>query len=75
MPKKPSEFSDTENDKVVMVTSLQLIIVESLDTAMLNQVINCSNAKHMWDTIELLIEGTSELREKRLNIHKSILMS
>ena len=57
VPKKSSEFSDTEKDKVALDTSLQLIIVESLDTAMLNQVINCSSAKHMWDTIELLMEG------------------
>ena len=52
MPKESSEFSDTETDKVALDTSLQLIIVESLDTTMLNQVINCSSAKHMWDTIE-----------------------
>ena len=34
--KEPSEFSDTEKDKVAMDTSLQLIVVEALDTAMLN---------------------------------------
>ena len=49
-------------------TSLQLIIVDSLDTAMLNQVINCSNAKQMWNTIELLMEGTAEVKENRLDI-------
>ena len=68
MPKESSEFSDTEKDKVALDTSLQLIIVESLDTAMLNQVINCSSAKHMWDTIELLMEGTAEVKENRLDI-------
>ena len=35
---------------------------------MLNQVINCSSAKHMWDTIELLMEGTAEVKENRLDI-------
>ena len=35
---------------------------------MLNQVINCSSVKHMWDTIELLMEGTAEVKEKRLDI-------
>ena len=68
MPKESSEFSDTEKDKVALNTSLQLIIVESLDTAMLNQMINCSSAKHMWDTIELLMEGTAEVKENRLDI-------
>ena len=51
MPKDPSDFSDTEKYKVALDTSLQLIVVKSLDTAMLNQVINCSSAKHMWETI------------------------
>ena len=68
MPKDPSDFSDTEKDKFALDTSLQLIVVESLDTTMLNQVINCSNAKQMWDTIELLMEGTSEVKENRLDI-------
>ena len=68
VPKESSEFSDTEKEKVALDTSLQLIIVESLDTAMLNQVINCSSAKHMWDTIELLMEGTAEVKENRLDI-------
>lgn len=66
--KDPTEFSDIEKDKVALDTSLQLIIVDSLDTAMLNQVINCSSAKHMWDTIELLMEGTSEVKENKLDI-------
>ena len=59
IPKEPYEFSDTEKDNVGMGTSLQITVVESLDTVMLNQVIICGNAKHMWDTIELLMEGTT----------------
>ena len=35
---------------------------------MLNQVINFSSAKHMWDTIESLMEGTVEVKENRLDI-------
>ena len=68
MPKDLSDFSDTEKDKVALDTSLQLIVVESLDTAMLNQVINYSIAKQMWDTIELLMEGTTKVKENRINI-------
>ena len=68
VPKESSEFNDTEKDKVALDTSLQLIIVDSLDIAMLNQVINCSSAKQMWDTIELLMEGTTEVKENRLDI-------
>ena len=35
---------------------------------MLNQVINYNNAKQMWDTIELLMEETTEVKENRLDI-------
>ena len=69
--KEPSEFSDSEKGKVTLDTILQLIVVESLDTTILNQVINCSNAKQMWDTIELLMEGTVEVKENRLDIFTS----
>ena len=68
VPKESSEFSDTKKDKVALDTSLQLIIVDSLDISMLNQLINSSSAKHMWDTIELLMEGTAKVKENRLNI-------
>ena len=68
VPKESSEYNDTEKDKVALDTSLQLIIVDSLDIAMLNQVINCSSAKQMWDTIELLMEGTAEVKENRVDI-------
>ena len=68
VPKESSEFNDTKKDKVALDTSLHLIIVESLDTAMLIQVINCSSVKHMWDTIKLLIKGTAKVKENRLDI-------
>ena len=68
VPKESLEFSDTKKEKVALDTSLQLIIIESLDTAILNQVINCSSAKHMWDTIELLMEGPAEVKENMLDI-------
>ena len=60
--KEPSEFSDMEKDKVVLDTILQLIVIESLDTTMLNQVINCSNPKQVWDTMKLLMEGTTKVK-------------
>ena len=42
MPKEPSKVGNTKKDKVGLNASLQLIVVESLDTTILNQVINCS---------------------------------
>ena len=48
--------------------NLQLILVESLDPVMYNPVVNCKDAKHIWETIETINEGTEEVRENRLEI-------
>ena len=35
---------------------------------MYNHVVNCKDAKHIWETIETINEGTEEVRENRLEI-------
>ena len=35
---------------------------------MYNQVVNCTDAKHILDTIETINEGTEEVRENKLEI-------
>ena len=35
---------------------------------MCHQIVNCTTTKHMWDTIELIMEGTEEVKENRLDI-------
>lgn len=45
-----------------------MILVESLDPVMYNHVVNCTSAKKIWDTIEIINEGTKEVRENRLEI-------
>ena len=52
IPKEISEFSDSDKESVALDTNLQLIIVDSMDSDMCHQIVNCSTAKHMWDTIE-----------------------
>ncbi|XP_063948079.1 uncharacterized protein LOC135152175 [Daucus carota subsp. sativus] len=51
--------------------ALQLILVESLDPIMYNAVVNCTNAKQIWDTLEIINEGSEEVRENK----KEILMA
>ena len=67
-PKDPTEFTDSEKDVVALDTCLQLIIVDSMDSDMCHQILNCTSAKHMWDTVELIMEGTDEVKENRLDI-------
>ena len=67
-PKELSEFSDSDKESVALDTNLQLIIVDSMNSDMCHQIVNCSTAKHLWDTIELIMEGTEEVKENRLDI-------
>ena len=39
-----------------------------MDSNMCHQIVKCSTAKNMWDTIELIMEGTEEVKENRLDI-------
>ena len=67
-PKDPKDFTPDEKEEAALEISLQLILVESLDPVMYNHIVNCTNARHIWETIETINEGTKEVRENRLEI-------
>ncbi|MGI4673347.1 hypothetical protein ACR2XN_28175 [Klebsiella pneumoniae] len=64
----PKTYTADEKEDASLDNSLQLILVESLDSVMFTHVVNCKNAKHIWETIEIINEGTEEVRENRLQI-------
>ena len=57
-PKDPALFTNVEREHAFLDINLQLILVESLDSIMYNHVVNCKDAKHIWDIIETINEGT-----------------
>ena len=67
-PKDPKDYTPDEKEDASLDINLQLILVESLDPIMYNHVVNCVDAKHIWETIETINEGTEEVRENRLEI-------
>ena len=67
-PKDPRDYTADEKEDASLDINLQLILVESLDPIMYNHVVNCKDAKHIWETIETINEGTEEVRENRLEI-------
>ena len=71
IPKELSEYTDEESEQMNLDDALQLILVESLDPVMYNAVVNCKNAKQIWDTLEIINEGSEEVRENK----KEILMA
>ena len=56
--KDPEDFSPAEKEEASLDASLQLILVDSLDPLMNRHVMNCKNSKHIWETIEVINEGT-----------------
>ena len=47
VPKDPSLYSDSEKEKIAMDKSLQLILIESLDLVMYNNIVNCTSGKQI----------------------------
>ena len=72
IPKTRADMSVKEKELDGLDTNLYLIIVDSLDDEMSHQVMSCKSAKHMWDTIGMIMEGTEEVRENRLDILTSL---
>ena len=66
--KDPKTYTPDEKEDAALDSSLQLILIDSLDSVMLGHVMNCIDAKHIWETIEIINEGTEEVRENKLEI-------
>ncbi|KAK1356415.1 hypothetical protein POM88_049671 [Heracleum sosnowskyi] len=67
-PKDITEYTDSDKELIRLDTCLMLILADSADKEMSYQLMNCTSGKHMWDTITLIMEGTEDMQENRLNI-------
>ncbi|KAK1401984.1 hypothetical protein POM88_001589 [Heracleum sosnowskyi] len=67
-PKDPKDYTADEQEDASLDACLQLILVNCLDPVMHNHVLNCVTAKHIWDTIKIINEGTEEVRENKMEI-------
>ncbi|XP_074346934.1 uncharacterized protein LOC141685747 [Apium graveolens] len=68
IPKPKSDWTVKEKEFVALDDSLQLILIDAMGSDMCHQILVCESGKHMWDTIELLMEGTEDVRENRLDM-------
>jgi len=55
IPLDPSRYTDKEYELDGLDASVQNILMEAMDDDMGHQIVVCENAKHMWETIELLM--------------------
>ncbi|KAK1366162.1 hypothetical protein POM88_041723 [Heracleum sosnowskyi] len=68
IPKLPSEwtpedtFADHKDKKVMN------ILFNGLDSDMFDNVINCSTAKEIWDTVQTICEGSYQVRENKMQL-------
>ena len=67
-PKDPADYTADEKEDASLDINMQLILVESLDPIMYNHVVNCKDAKHIWETIGTINEGTEEVKDNRMEI-------
>ncbi|XP_074328193.1 uncharacterized protein LOC141666092 [Apium graveolens] len=63
-----AEWSARDKELIALDEGLQLILVDSMDDDMSHQIMVYESAKHMWETIELLMEGTEDVRQNQLDI-------
>ncbi|XP_074324000.1 uncharacterized protein LOC141660919 [Apium graveolens] len=63
-----SEWTVVDKELIDLDEGLQLILVDSMDDDMSHQIMVYKSAKHMWETIELIIEGTEDVKQNRLDI-------
>ncbi|XP_074374572.1 uncharacterized protein LOC141714981 [Apium graveolens] len=68
IPKNPDDYTEKDIALDSLDAKVQHLLMESMDDDMSHQIVVCENAKHMWQTIELLMEGTEDVRENRLDI-------
>lgn len=66
--KDPKTVTADEKEEASLDLNLQLILIESLDPVMFNHVANYRDTKHIWEIIQIINEGTEEVRENRLEI-------
>ena len=45
---------------------MQLILVQTPDPIIYNHMVNCKDAKYIWETIETINEGNEDIRENKL---------
>ena len=67
-PKDPKDYTADEKEDSLLDAHLQLILIDCFDTLMNSHVLNCKDAKQMWTTMEIVNEGTEEVRENKMEI-------
>ena len=68
VPKSATEFTEEDQKEVHKDKKAMNILFNGIDSDMFDNVINCTTAKEVWDTIQTLCEGTEQVRENKMQL-------
>ncbi|XP_074351905.1 uncharacterized protein LOC141691057 [Apium graveolens] len=68
IPKPRSEWTVEDIEAVHKDKKAINILFNSLDGDMFDNIINCKAAKDIWDTIQVICNGTEQVRENKIKL-------
>ena len=66
--KNENEYSDLDKKKISLDARAMNILYCALDRGEFNRISSCSNARDIWHTLEITHEGTSQVKESKINM-------
>ncbi|KAL8100916.1 hypothetical protein AgCh_032969 [Apium graveolens] len=68
VPKPRHEWSDPDIEQVRKDKKVMNILFNGVDADMFDNIINCKTAKEVWDTIQIICDGTEQVRENKMQL-------
>ena len=68
IPKPRAEWTMEDTEEVHKDKKAMNILFNGLNMDMFDNVINCTTAKEVWDTVQLLCEGTEQVKENKMQL-------
>ncbi|KAL8099433.1 hypothetical protein AgCh_031896 [Apium graveolens] len=68
VPKPRHEWSDPDIEQVRKKKKAMNILFNGVDGDMFDNIINCKTTKEVWDTIQIICDGTEQVRENKMQL-------
>ncbi|KAL8119214.1 hypothetical protein AgCh_016651 [Apium graveolens] len=68
VPKSRLEWFDPDIEQVRKDKKAMNILFNGVDRDMFDNIINCKTAKDVWDTIQIICDGTEQVRENKMQL-------
>ena len=67
-PKVASKYQEEDEKEVHEDKKAMNFLFNCLDIYMFDNVINCTTSKEVWDTVQILCEGTQQVSKNKLQL-------